>query len=164
MASSSDRKRPPLPRLVEQTRILLWLQFFLTLLSSLPIFIYLWILQGREDEAFRAGGFESPIYGAVSDRADVVAKLSVSVLGIAILLAFAAGAVRRARVLLYPLVVLAEASVVVGLAYLILDVVFVGVGVALVLFIGAQVLVNLFRGEVRAFSFGRRSDHAPQMS
>jgi hypothetical protein len=157
VTSTDKRERPPLPRLVEQMRVLLWLQFFVTLLNTLPLFLFEWILQGREDDAFRAGGFDNPAYWFWSDRADLVGRLALAVLGTAVLLAICAGLTRQGWIVLYPLIIVAEAAVVASLVWLVLDSVYVGMGVTLALAFGGWALTDLFRGQTRRFIFRRRS-------
>jgi hypothetical protein len=158
VTAPAKRARPELPTSVEQLRILLWLQFFLMLLNSLPLFIYEAVLQNREDAAYDTGGLDSPIYTTVSHRADQVGQLALWMVAIAALLGISAGLTRRGWLISYPLVLLAQIAAVAGLVYLLRDEIYLGLGVALVLAIGVCVLVVLFRPEVWRFIRGRGID------
>jgi hypothetical protein len=146
--------RPALPRLVDQMRLLLWFQFYLTLLSAMPLFIYGWILQGQQDDLFG----DEVAWEIMGNRASQVLILGMATVGSGVLAAICAGLVRRRRIaaLLYPLILVAEALIVFVLAKDVLDGVYLGFGVLLSLVLGGWILADLFRGETLSYAFRRR--------
>ncbi|WP_157740149.1 hypothetical protein [Micromonospora auratinigra] len=134
-------KRPPLPPIVEQTRVFLLTQTWLLLVGLLIFLLLLEPLSARgplDDEASNALGV-----------------LLGSLILTPTVLALAAKAVRHGWAAGWVLALLAEAAV--GfLCYAAADFgLFFGVPTLLVVGLGCWVVVNLLRADTRRFFFGR---------
>lgn len=134
--------RPPLPRLVEQLRVLLWLQAFLSVLGVLVSLIGAQYVDRRKmlssgDAYFRLRGLQ--------DRLEVVV---LGLLAVAVLLSVCAPLVRRRWPPVHVFVLAVEALVVAVI------VATVGTGLAgtvLMVFyaaLAAWIVVDLFRADV----------------
>src|SRR5690348_6533203 len=88
----SGRSRPSLPRLVDQMRLLLWFQFFLTLVLFLAVLI--------------ATASINDVYGDVANTRleDRLWTLMLMLLGTTVIQALAAGLLRHGWAVLAPLV------------------------------------------------------------
>ncbi len=151
VAATSGKAKLRLPRLVDQLRILLWFQFYLTLILMLAVTIVLGLTNEHDIGDPYTG------YDAVEQQESRLFVLLLLLLGTSILLALSAGLLRFGWVLHFPLIVLAELAVVTALGWtLVVGTVF-GIGTALLLLFGGWVLVDLFRAEVRAYLLRPRS-------
>jgi hypothetical protein len=125
-------------------RILLWFQFFLAVIETGALLVGGVILSGRADAFGPAGD-------AADKRLGEVSVLLLLTLGTAILLAICASLVRRRRIALYSLVVVAEFAILAGLGYSLYIGLFAGLAALLLVLLGAWILVDLFHRDVRAF-------------
>ena len=150
---SAPRQRwEPLPRLVDQLRILLWFQFYLTLINTLAVFGYMAIVDGHRRDSYD----DLIAWELFTQREEQVVAVALIMLGSAIVLAICARLARHRSVVLYPFVIVAELGVLYGLIRAIQAEVYAGIGVALVVLLGGWILTDLFRGEVGAFLRGQR--------
>jgi hypothetical protein len=137
-----SRVRPPLPRLVEQVRLLLWMQMFLSLIGLLVAIIGAYYVDRRK--LMGIGDSYSRLRG-LEDRIEL---LLLGFFAVAVLLAVCAPLVRRRWPPVHVLVLAVEVLAVVvialavrvGLAATILVIVYAA--------LTAWIVVDLFRGEV----------------
>jgi hypothetical protein len=136
------RVRPPLPRLVEQLRILLWMQMFLSVLGVLVCLVGLYYINRRKllssDDA----------YWRLRRLEDQVELVFLGLFAAAILLAVCAPLVRRRWPVVHLFALAVEALVVA----IIVMAVRVGLAATFLMILYAAltvwILVDLFRGEV----------------
>lgn len=153
---SPSHPRPELPRLVEQLRILLWLQLHLTVLGFLAAFL----LVGYVSNYSRGGG---TLPRQTEDWLWLTLGLQVVAV---VLLAVSAGLLRRGALVAHPLALVAEAVVLVILVRSFAQA-FLGLVTQTGLFtflympiyaaLTGWVVVDLFRGEVLRFLWRHRS-------
>lgn len=132
--------RPELPRLVEQTRILLWIQMFLLLVGLLIVTVLIPYWARVLGEAHNAEFF----------------IVYFTLMGTAIVLALSAKMFRHGWALGWVLAVVAELALVSIIVESILFGLFLGLAVILLIAVGAWIATNLFRVEVLQFFFRRR--------
>lgn len=151
MATSrpARRARPALPRLVDQLRLLLWFQFYVTLLTLVPIMIV---------AGLTANASASTLLTTDSVDQRIVERLSLALVvlaGVAILLAICAGTVRRGWIVLYPLILLTEVAVGGMLVLLLAEGIYSGLYLLLTVAFGVWAVIDLCRGEVRGYLLRR---------
>ncbi len=132
--------RPSPPRLVDQTRILLWFQFHLTLVSLL-VTMFLAVLVEKHTHGYDA----DPVLEQRLTRLELLLLLLAAT---ALVLAVAAATVRRGWWIGWPLAVLAEVAVLVDAALSWRAGVIVGLILALLLLLAVWTSVNLCRPEL----------------
>lgn len=138
----SGRSRPSLPRLVDQMRVLLWFQFFLTLVLFLAVLI--------------GTASINDVYGdSGSTRLeDHLWTLMLMLLGTTVIQALAAGLLRHGWAVLAPLVLVSQLAVLADLGWCLYIGTFGAFGACLLVLLGGWILADLFRGEVRRYLFG----------
>lgn len=149
VAGRSRRVRPELPRLVEQTRILTWFQFYVALLILLVQLIVL----GTTPEPNGLGD----AYDQYQQLTDMLAMLMLTLVATSVLLGTAAAFLRRGFAIALLLAILAEATVAVDIWFAARVGVLSTALVVLLAILGCWITINLFRGEVLRFVLRRSS-------
>src|SRR2546421_10411446 len=109
--SAPRRRWATLPRLVDQLRILLWFQFYLTLINTLAVFGYMAVVDGHRHDSYG----DQILWDLFTQREEQVLVVALIMLGSAIVLAVCARLARHRTVVLYPVVTVAELAVLCGL-------------------------------------------------
>jgi hypothetical protein len=143
VAGGSRLTRAEPPRLVEQTRILSWLQFYVTLMILLVQIVLVGTLP-------RPNVF-GDVYDRYEQHINTLQTLILTLLATALLLGTAAALLRRGYILALPLVILAEAAVAVDIWLAARVGILSAALVVLLAILGCWILVNLFRSEVLRF-------------
>ncbi|MCW3845431.1 hypothetical protein ONA70_35750 [Micromonospora yasonensis] len=127
-------------------RILIWLQFHLTSVNLVVAVVAGAILSGST-----SGRSYASASGASGDQLGRLEMLMPARKGTAVLLGLTAALVRRGFLVAFPLVLAAEAVVLVDLGLAARAGIVVGIVAALLVVLGGWILADLFRREVRAF-------------
>src|SRR5690349_21574948 len=143
-AVGGGKVRPQLPRFVDQMRILLWFQFFLTLVLFLAVLIGIGTISDAYDDSFEAN----------QQLQDHLFVLLLLLLGTTLIQALSAGLVRRGWAIVAPLILLSQVAVVVDLFWSLWIGTFGAFGATLLVLLGGWILADLFRGEVRRYLLG----------
>jgi hypothetical protein len=133
-----------LPAQVEQTRILTWFQFHLTLVTLLVAIVVGVILSGRKLSYLGADD-------AAAQQLDRVMTLMLVLAGTAVLLAVAAATMRRGWTVSFPVLILAEIAVLASNVLAARAGAFLGLIAVLLLALGGWIVANMFRAGARAF-------------
>lgn len=150
-AAPGRASRRPLPRLVDQMRILLWFQFFVTLVTFLGVLIGTMLITNTQLDA------TSDEYASTVHLEHQLAVLLLAMAGTLILQALSAGLLRFGWVVHFPLIVLAQLAVLAELGYTLWLGNFGALGAALLVLLGIWIMANLIRGEVRRYLTRPRS-------
>jgi hypothetical protein len=151
---------PELPRLVDQVRILLWFQMYLSLIGVVAVLIWAAIVEKRRLVIFEDAGYSGvtyPAYSRLTDLRDQLLFAMAALVVVAVVLAVCAKLLRRGWKWVYLLILATQAVVV---AIIVRGVTSGWTGGLLVLLYAALtgwILADLFRGEVLAFVW-RRAD------
>jgi len=153
VVDSEARKRvkPELPRLVEQLRVLLWMQMHASLLGVLVLIILAAVAANRQ--------FAHP--GAATDFADRVLLAAAALSGVAAVLAICAKLLWRGWPWLFVLILATEAAVVVIIVRAVTSGLLFGLAAVLYAGLTAWILADLFRPEVLTYLLRRRPAGQP---